>query len=59
MSNEDWKYNLRKTFVIFLIYQVTYDREKTPLYYQILKNNIDSFNEEQSAIQFKILMDEI
>ena len=62
MSNEDWKYNLRKTFALNLPHISSYAltiEEKTPLYYQILKNNIDPVNEEQSAIQFKILMDEM
>ena len=62
MSNEDWKYNLRKSFTLNLphisCYALTVE-EKTPLYYQILKKNISPVDEQQSADQFKILMDEM
>ena len=62
MSNEDWKYNLRKSFSLNLPHISSYAltvEEKTPLYYQILKNNIDPVDEQQSADQFKILIDEM
>ena len=62
MSNEDWKYNLRKSFALNLPHISSYAltvEEKTPLYYQILKKNIDAVDEQQSANQFKILMDEM
>tara|TARA_Y100000589_G_scaffold295270_1_gene301560 strand:+ start:2848 stop:3975 length:1128 start_codon:yes stop_codon:yes gene_type:complete len=62
MSNEDWKYNLRKSFALNLPHISSYAltvEEKTPLYYQILKKNIDPVDEQQSADQFKILMDEM
>ena len=62
MSNEDWKYNLRKSFALNLPHISSYAltvEEKTPLYYQILKNNIGPVDEQQSADQFKILMDEM
>ena len=62
MSNEDWKYNLRKSFALNLPHISSYAltvEEKTPLYYQILKNNISPVDEQQSADQFKILMDEM
>ena len=62
MSNEDWKYNLRKSFALNLPHISSYAltvEEKTPLYYQILKKNIAPVDEQQSADQFKILMDEM
>ena len=62
MSNEDWKYNLRKSFTLNLPHISSYAltvEEKTPLYYQILKKNISPVDEQQSADQFKILMDEM
>ena len=62
MSNEDWKYNLRKCFELNLPHISSYAltvEEKTPLYYQILKKNIAPVDEQQSADQFKILMDEM
>ena len=62
MSNEDWKYNLRKSFALNLPHISSYAltvEEKTLLYYQILKKNIGPVDEQQSADQFKILMDEI
>ena len=62
MSNEDWKYNLRKSFALNLPHISSYAltvEEKTPLYYQILKKNIGPVDEQQSADQFKILMDEM
>ena len=62
MSNEDWKYNLRKSFALNLSHISSYAltvEEKTPLYYQILKKNIAPVDEQQSADQFKILMDEM
>ena len=62
MSNEDWKYNLRKSFSLNLPHISSYAltvEEKTPLYYQILKNNIDPVDEQQIADQFKILIDEM
>ena len=62
MSNEDWKYNLRKSFALNLPHISSYAltvEEKTPLYYQILKKNIGPIDEQQSADQFKILMDEM
>ena len=62
MSNEDWKYNLRKSFALNLPHISSYAltvEEKTPLYYQILKKNIDPVDEQQSADQFKILIDEM
>ena len=62
MSNEDWKYNLRKSFALNLPHISSYAltvEEKTPLYYQILKKNISPVDEQQSADQFKILMDEM
>lgn len=62
MSNEDWKYNLRKSFELNLPHISSYAltvEEKTPLYYQILKKNISPVDEQQSADQFKILMDEM
>ena len=62
MSNEDWKYNLRKCFELNLPHISSYAltvEEKTPLYYQILKKNIGPVDEQQSADQFKILMDEM
>ena len=62
MSNEDWKYNLRKSFALDLPHISSYAltvEEKTPLYYQILKKNIGPVDEKQSADQFKILMDEM
>tara|TARA_Y100000589_G_C27117813_1_gene615049 strand:- start:400 stop:1446 length:1047 start_codon:yes stop_codon:yes gene_type:complete len=62
MSNEDWKYNLRKSFSLNLPHISSYAltvEEKTPLYYQILKNNIDPVDEQQIADQYKILIDEM
>ena len=62
MSNEVWKYNLRKSFALNLPHISSYAltvEEKTPLYYQILKKNIDPVDEQQSADQFKILIDEM
>ena len=62
MSNEDWKYNLRKSFTLNLPHISSYAltvEEKTPLYYQILKKNISPVDEQQSVDQFKILMDEM
>ena len=62
MSHEDWKYNLRKSFALNLPHISSYAltvEEKTPLYFQILKKNIDPVDEQQSADQFKILMDEM
>ena len=62
MSNEDWKYNLRKSFTLNLPHISSYAltvEEKTPLYYQILKKKISPVDEQQSADQFKILMDEM
>jgi len=62
MSNEDWKYNLRESFALNLPHISSYAltvEEKTPLYYQILKKNISPVDEQQSADQFKILMDEM
>ena len=62
MSNEDWKYNLRKSFALNLPHISSYAltvEEKTLLYYQILKKNIGPVDEQQSADQFKILMDEM
>lgn len=62
MSNEDWMYNLRKSFTLNLPHISSYAltvEEKTPLYYQILKKNISPVDEQQSADQFKILMDEM
>ena len=62
MSNEDWKYNLRKSFALNLPHISSYAltvEEKTPLYYQILKKNIGPVDEQQSADQFKILIDEM
>ena len=62
MSNEDWKYNLRKSFALNLPHISSYAltvEEKTPLYYQILKKKIDPVDEQQSADQFKILIDEM
>ena len=62
MSNEDWKYNLRKSFALNLPHISSYAltvEEKTPLHYQILKKNISPVDEQQSADQFKILMDEM
>jgi len=62
MSNEDWKYNLRKSFALNLPHISSYAltvEEKTPLYYQILKKNTGPIDEQQSADQFKILMDEM
>jgi len=62
MSNEDWKYNLRKSFTLNLPHISSYAltvEEKTPLYYQILKKNIGPVDEQKSANQFKILMDEM
>ena len=62
MSNEDWKYNLRKSFALNLPHISSYAltvEEKTPLYYQILKKNIGPVDEQQSADQFKILMHEM
>ena len=62
MSNEGWKHNLRKSFALNIphisCYALTVE-EKTPLYYQILKKNIGPVDEQQSADQFKILMDEM
>lgn len=62
MSNEDWKYNLRKSFALNLPHISSYAltvEEKTSLHYQILKKNICPVDEQQSADQFKILMDEM
>lgn len=62
MSNEDWKYNLRKSFALKLSHISSYAltvEEKTPLYYQILEKNTCPVDERQSADQFKILMDEM
>ena len=62
MSNEDWKHNLRKSFALNIPHISSYAltvEEKTPLYYQILKKNIGPVDEQQSADQFKILMDEM
>ncbi|MDG2165124.1 MAG: radical SAM family heme chaperone HemW [Flavobacteriales bacterium] len=62
MSNEGWKHYLRKSFALNIphisCYALTVE-EKTPLYYQILKKNIGPVDEQQSADQFKILMDEM
>ena len=62
MSNEGWKNNLRKSFALNIphisCYALTVE-EKTPLYYQILNKNIGPVDEQQSADQFKILMDEM
>ena len=62
MSNEDWKYNLRKSNALNLPHISSYSltvEEKTPLYYQILNKNISPVDEQQSVDQFKILMDEM
>ena len=62
MTNEDWKHNLRKSFALNIPHISSYAltvEEKTPLYYQILKKNIGPVDEQQSADQFKILMDEM
>ena len=62
MSNEDWKYNLRKSFALNIPHISSYAltvEEKTPLYYQILKKNFGPVDEQQSADQFKILMAEM
>ena len=62
MSNEDWKYNLRKSNALNLPHISSYSltvEEKTPLYYQILNKNISPVDEKQSVDQFKILMDEM
>ena len=62
MSNQDWKYNLRKSFELNLPHISSYAltvEEKTPLYYQILRKNISPVDERHIADQFKILMDEM
>ena len=62
MSNEDWKYNLRKSNALNLPHISSYCltvEEKTPLYYQILNKNISPVDEQQSVDHFKILMDEM
>ena len=62
MTNEDWKHNLRKSFALNIPHISSYAltvEEKTPLYYQILKKNLAPVDEQQSADQFKILMDEM
>lgn len=62
MSNEDWKYNLRKSNALNLPHISSYCltvEEKTSLYYQILNKNISPVDEQQSVDHFKILMDEM
>ncbi len=62
MSNEDWKSNLRKSFELNLTHLSCYAltvEEKTPLYYQILKKKMPPVIEQQSAVQFQILMSEM
>lgn len=61
LSNENWKKNLEKVFQFGINHLSCYSltvEEKTPLHSYIRKGKVQPLNEEQSAKQFLILMEE-
>jgi len=61
LSNESWKKNLQKVFSFGIPHLSSYSltvEEKTPLHSHIIKGKVKPVDEEQSAEQFLILMEE-
>jgi len=62
MSNEAWIQNLKTSFDLNILHVSAYAltvEEKTALHHQILMNKVAPVSEQQSAVQFELLMTEM